>query len=559
MRKQSDIKIAKRLLRFVAPFTPIIAFSVIMGILGNLAAISVMAGSALLIAEVSNFSTGYSINGLIWFVALAAILRGLLMYAEQYSGHDVAFKLLAMIRDKAYQALRKLAPAKLTDKRSGDIVSTIMGDVEYIEVFFAHTIAPVIIGFIVPICVLCFVGSYWIGFAAILFVFQIGVGFLIPQLLKSEACGLGMQYREKLATTNSFLIDTLLGLKEIIFFGCSKERMKSMKIHGNDLTNYSSKLQRHHGTVLAMSEMFILSSLITMLFFAFQRYNSGFLNAGELLTIITVTASSFGPLMALSSLSNTLANTFAAAERIFHLMDEKPAVEENFNEIIKNIEEPQIIQFDNVSFNYPENAAEVLRNVNFSAPKGAKIALVGESGSGKSTILRLLLRYWNINTGEISFDKCNITEEEPQNIRSLISIVSQETYLFNESIAENIKIGRPDASDEEMIIAAKRANIHDFIMTMPEQYMTIAGEKGGKLSAGERQRIAIARALLCNRPILLLDEPTSNLDSLNEFALLKTLNSEFADKTIITVSHRPSTIAGFDTILRLKNGNLSVG
>jgi ATP-binding cassette subfamily C protein len=307
---------------------------------------------------------------------------------------------------------------------------------------------------------------------------------------------------------------------------------------------------------MALSEFFIISGTVAILFTALYRLHLGYIGIASLIIVTVTAASSFGPLVALSALTNDLMHTFAAAERIFALFDEEPLVIERPGATAGKLHDEIDIQYDNILFHYPKTDEAVCSDLNIGITPNSKTAIVGQSGSGKSTILRLLLRFWDIDRGTISLNGEDIRELPLAQVRSKISMVSQETYLFNDTIEANIKTGNPDATTEEVETASKRANIHNFILTLPNGYQTKVGESGGKLSAGERQRIAIARALIHDAPIILLDEPTSNLDTLNEGSILKTLAKEFKDKTIITVSHRPSTIVGSEKILVLDEGKI---
>lgn len=554
MHKESGIKIMLRLLKMVTPLAPTMLTCITLGIIGNLDAILIMVFGGMVVVSALGIELFLPMKALIVLTLVAALLRGPLGYLEQLKGHDVAFRLLALIRQKIFHALSRLAPAKLVDKRSGDIITTIMGDVEYVEVFFAHTIAPVSIGIVVPLSVLIFIGTFWYGFSLILLVFYLGI--LIPVYIARYVRNVGRRYRTGFADINTHLLDSLLGLRELILYGRAKVRQQEIRQKGQELTDALHKLRRYEGFVMALSEFFILSGTITILFAALYRLQQGYIGIDGLIIVTVTAASSFGPLVALSALSNDLMQTFAAAERIFALFDEQPLVIERPDATAKELHDDIDIQYDSINFSYPKTDEAVCNDLNIGVRPNSKTAIVGQSGSGKSTILRLLLRFWDINQGAISLNGEDIRRMPLKQVRSNMSMVSQDTYLFNETIEENIKIGNPGATDDEVETAAKRANIHDFIMTLPHGYQTKVGEFGGKLSAGERQRIAIARALIHDAPIILLDEPTSNLDTLNEGSILKTLAKEFKDKTIITVSHRPSTIVGSENILVLDEGRI---
>ena len=554
MGNKSTGTVIRRLLMMISPVFPTMLFSMLMGIIGNVFSITVMVGSALLFAKLLGMDTGISVTALVAAILVAALLRGIMRYLEQYSGHDAAFRLLALIRDKAYEALRRLAPAKLSDKSAGDIISTVMGDVEYIEVFFAHTIAPVVIGIIVSLGVLIFIGSYWAGFALILLAFQLLVGLVIPLYASKAGREDGRNYRKESANMGTFLLDSLHGMKELLLMNLGEQRLEEMKHRGMKLNREHGKLKRHEGRVTAMADLCVMLAITVILVISAIRCISGMMEPAEVLIVTVAASSSFGPLIALSSLSNSLLQTFAAAERLFALMDEKPPVEE----IILDNTTPKVkegsVEYCNICFQYPKREQVVVEKLDFKLDKGSLTALIGESGCGKSTLLHLLLRFWDVDSGSICVDENDIRKYELSKLRQGITLVSQQTWLFNESIEENIRLGKPEADTEEIITAAKRASIHEFIMSLPEGYGTRVGELGSRLSSGEQQRIGLARAFLRETPLVLLDEPTSSLDSLNEKAVLKTIRDEMKGKTVLLVSHRPSTIAVSDKVYRMREG-----
>ncbi len=543
-----------RLLHMVTPLAPTMLACIFLGILGNLSAVLIMVFGSMVVASALGIQLALPFKALVGLTLAAALVRGPLGYFEQLMGHDVAFRLLSLMREKIFGALRRLAPAKLIDKRSGDIVTTIMGDVEYVEVFFAHTIAPVSIGIVVPLTVLIFAGTFWYGFSLILLVFYLCT--LIPLYIARHVRATGRNYHAGFSAINTHFLDSLQGLRELIMFGRAEDRQKEIRRKGQELTDASRKLRRYEGFVMALSESCILGGTAAVLFSALYRLHLGDIGIDGVIIVTVTAASSFGPLVALSALTNDLMHTFAASERIFSLLDEKPLVIEHPGAHSRVRHNTPDINYNNVLFSYPGKDESVCRDLDIAIKPNTKTAIVGPSGSGKSTVLRLLLRFWDVDHGEIFLNGENIKEPPLSYLRSNMTMVSQDTYLFNDTIEANIKTGNPAATTEEVETASRRANIHDFIMTLPNGYQTRVGESGCRLSAGERQRIAIARALIHDAPVILLDEATSNLDTLNEGSILKTIAHEFKDKTIITVSHRPSTIVGADTIMVLDEGTI---
>lgn len=551
-----NLKNIIRLITMIRPLIKKMFISIIFGILGNASAIIMLIASAILITYlIPEVQYNEKKFVLLFFIAAgAALLRGLLRYIEQLSGHDVAFRLLASLRDKIYQKLRTLAPAKLIDKRSGDIVSMLMGDIEYIEVFFAHTLAPIVIAFVVSIGVLVFLSFYWIGFSLILLFFFITVGIIIPVINYQLGNTAGKRYRNKLAETNSFMLDALLGLREILLFRKIHEIKKKNYKLGLSLADETRRFRKKESMVTAFANLSVLLAIGTTLSVAVLRFSNNQISLDTLIIVTVTAASSFGPLYALSLLSNDILQTFAAVNRLFRFFDEPPAVNHNGTVQIKE-ENFESIEFQNVTFSYTLHTP-VLDSVSFSIKKGEHIGIIGKSGSGKSTLFRLLLRFYDTTNGSIKMNGYDINHIQYKSLNNMYSVVTQDSFLFHESIRANIQIGNELATKNDIINAAKKANIHDFIMSLPHHYETSAGELGIKLSAGQRQRIAIARALIKNSPVILLDEPTSHLDTLNEKEIIQTIYSAFKDKTVCIISHRPSTVYAADKIIVLENGKI---
>lgn len=532
------------------PALPLMALSITLGVAANAAAIAFMAAGGLLLAQVLE---GSASAGLVATFGGLAAMRGFFRYGEQLTGHDVAFRLLAAIRDRLYAALRRLAPAKLVDKRSGDLVSTVMADVEYIEVFYAHTIAPAVIGVVVPGAVLFFLSHFWPGFALAMLLLY-GAILVLPALLSGGANAAGRSYRRDLARMNSHLLDHLQGLKEVIQFGRGETALKAIASNSEALNASTRKLRRHEGLVTAMSDAVVLAAAPVLLLLGLGRLQAGLLAPAELLVVVVTGASSFGPILALGALSNPLTHTIAAAERIFELIDEEPTVHDTgTGELPAG---PLEIVFAGVTFGYPRSGEGVLRDFSLTVKEGEKVALVGNSGSGKTTALRLLQRFWDPASGTVSISGRDIRELPQERLRSLMSLVMQDTYLFSGTLAENLRVADPEATDQELREAIRAAALEEFVSSLPHGLDTPVGELGDRLSGGERQRLAIARAFLHRSPILLLDEATSSLDVLNEKRVLKTIAALFKDKTVITVAHRPSTIANSDRICLLDEGRI---
>lgn len=549
--KKTAFSISIRLLKFVRPLLKGMIFSISMGVAGHVSAIAVMTFSALFLCSaaglISSFSPTVFGVGLLFF----AVVRGALHYLEQYKGHDIAFRLLAKIRSDLFESLRHLAPAKLVEKKSGDIVTSLMADIEIIEVFFAHTIAPVSIAIAMYIILVIFFFTIHPFLGVMMAVFYLLEAVVIPMTSFSFARKSGRQYRWVMSNLNSFLIDSLQGMKELILFGKAADKIGEMKARTVSLHGASGSLKKHEGFIAGMNDLFITIASSSVLAVGVVLFKNGQISETEVIVSFITAVSSFGSFIALSFLSNTVTNTFAAAERIFAIQDEIPQVVDDESAGTMTEEFAPSIECKDVTFGYKNEV--ILKDLDFKVKPGCKIAIQGESGSGKTTLLRLLLRFWDADSGSIKIRKQNIKNVTTGSLRENVSSLSQETYLFNGTISENIALGKKNAQFDEIEDAAKKAEIHDFIQTLPDGYDTEVGELGGKLSGGERQRLGIARTILNDADIILLDEMTSSLDVLNESAIMKTIKETMEDKTVVTVTHRDTVAKKSDVIFNIKS------
>lgn len=553
MKRRSGFQIMTRLIVELKPLAPVMLITIGMGVLGFLAAIAIATFGAVALGTLIGEVTQFTFKGAVIVMILCAVLRGLLRYCEQLSGHYIAFKILVILRDKIFTALRRLAPAKLEGKEKGNLISLITSDIELLEVFYAHTIAPIAIAIITNtiISIVLFKINPWFGLVGAIF-FLI-VGFAIPYLSSKMAKEAGVEYRNDFGDSNSYILDSLRGLKEILLFNGGQRRLDNINEKSRKLNKSLSKIKDHEGIIRGVTDLTIMLAILTSVGTGFGLLISDNISFIEIVIAVVIVASSFGPVVALSNLSNNLLHTFACAERLFALLDEEPNVEEVNGD--KKIESNSI-RFKDVDFAYPGREEKILDNISVDINKGDKIALIGESGIGKSTFIKLIMRFWDVNSGRIDIDGKNIKEIPTKSLRASQTLVSQETYLFNESIEDNIKIGNMNASREEVIEAAKKASIHDFIEKLPNGYDTKAGELGGMLSSGEKQRIGLARAFISSGDVLILDEPTSNLDTLNESEILKSIKENCEEKTIILISHRKSTTSVCNKVYKLENKKL---
>lgn len=552
MKKRSGFNVMMRLIGLVKPLAVYMIIAIIMGLIGNLCAtfITIFGGYAILSATGGN--SPLPLVALFICVVAFAVVRGGLRYAEQACNHFIAFKLLALIRDKVFKALRTLCPAKLEGRDKGDLISVITSDIELLEVFYAHTISPAAIWLLFTVIMSVFIGSYNLVSGLIALAAYIIVGIIVPVVISKLSGDSGIKFRTKSGELSSFVLESLRGLSETIQYGAGKNRLEKMNKMTDDLSGEEAEMKRMTGRNMAVTNSIILIFDLAMLFCGVALYNNGVLGFDGVLITTIALFSSFGPSVALANLGSTLQNTFAAGNRVLDILDEKPSVAE-----ITGCDDAAFgdVSVSDVSFSY--GGETILQNISLTVPQNKVIGIVGKSGSGKSTLLKLLMRFWNVNNGDISVKGRSINNINTSQLRDMESYVTQETHLFHDSIKSNLKIAKLDATDEEIITACKKASVHDFIMTLPQGYDTPVGELGDTLSGGERQRIGVARAFLHDAPLMLLDEPTSNLDSLNEAVILRSLGEQSRGKTVVLVSHRQSTMRIADTVYSVEHGRMS--
>lgn len=552
MKKQSKIRILFRMLALVKPLTGFMILAVVTGTLGYLAVqfIPVLGGFAIL--HGLDYDIPISLTAVWICLIIFALLRAVLRYTEQRTNHYIAFMLLAIIRDKVFKSLRRLCPAKLEGHDKGDLISLITSDVELLEVFYAHTISPICIAILVEAIMCIFIGSYsvWFGILAAIAFFCVGV--LVPVIISKISGTMGDEIRGQSADLSAFVLENIRGLDETIQYGNGKKRMFQMNQKTKSLSEKQSRMSNLTGINLAIANSFILVFDAAMLILAFYLYRNGNVDLAGMLIPVIAFMSSFGPVTALANLGTTLQNTIASGGRVLAIMDETPETEDISGQ-------PEIsfsgASCENVTFSY--GGETVLRDFSVSFPQNKIVGIMGKSGSGKSTLLKLLMRFWNADQGEVRISGTNVNRINTKNLRDMEGYMTQETHLFRDTVANNIRIAKLNATQEEIETACKKASVHDFIMTLPQAYDTQVGELGDTLSGGERQRIGLARAFLHDAPFLLLDEPTSNLDSLNEAVILKSLSNETKGKTVVLVSHRESTMRIADEVYSVENGRMS--
>ena len=587
-KRRSAIQIMGSLIGLVKPLFHIMLAAIILGTLGYLCAIfltilagqviihGLLTGGAGMIVPVNNMWLVFTpVKTIITVMIVIAVLRGILHYMEQYCNHFIAFKLLAIIRHKVFAALRKLCPAKLEGRDKGNLISIITTDIELLEVFYAHTISPIVIATLTSIIMVIFIGRYhWLAGLLALAAYLI-VGVAIPMWNGKRGSQKGMEFRTNFGELNSFVLDSLRGLDETIQYGQGEKRREQMSKQSKNLAGMQESLSKMEGSQRSFTNMVILLASFGMLALTIWLYDKGAMGFEGILTCTIAMMGSFGPVVALSSLPNNLNQTLASGERVLSLLEETPLVEEIPGDVETSSAESMEHEFtgaeaENVTFAYKVNGSEgdregglghdnevILDNYSLKLQPGKITGIHGASGSGKSTLLKLLMRFWDVQDGSVSVDGTDVRKIPTRHLRDMESYVTQETHLFHDSIANNIAIAKPGASREEIMEAAKKASIHDFIMTLPKGYDTEVGELGDTLSGGEKQRIGIARAFLHDAPMILMDEPTSNLDSLNEGIILKSLKESARKKTVVLVSHRVSTMNVADVVYEMENGRIS--
>lgn len=543
MEKRTGLSIMRSLVGFVRPLYFPMMGAITLGALGHFAAIGIPYLSARIVVEIIKNN---SITFLMIILVGCGLLRGVFRYGEQALNHFIAFKLLAHIRHEVFAKLRSLAPAKLETKDRGNLIAMITNDVELLEVFYAHTISPIIIAVIISSTVITTIALKVGTLALISVTALVLVGVIVPIITSKIGNELGLEIRNDLGDLNTNVLDSIRGIEELEQYQNSQRTMDLLKQRTHDLNEKQDILNRYQSMMRLLVDSIIMMSGFALLYFGRT------LDFNILLLVFTLHMSSFGPVIALSNLSGDLYHTLASGQRILDLLDEKPQVNEVWDGTNEAFEEASV---RDVTFSYDNEI--ILDEINMTITKNKIIALTGESGAGKSTILKLLMRFWDVNEGSVNINDQDIKSVTTRHLRSIESMMSQDTDIFKDTIKNNIAFVKPDASDEEIYEAAQHASVHDFIMSLPLGYDTMMEELGSNLSSGERQRIGLARIFLHGGDLILLDEPTSNLDSLNEAIILKSIVEYKYNKTIVIVSHRASTLKIADEVWNLEDGKLN--
>lgn len=543
--RRSGFNIMMKLITLVKPLIGFMFLAIIAGVIGNLAAIFIPAYSSYVIANIVSRSVQINLNMSFILLIVLAISRGFLRYVEQLCNHFIAFKLLAIIRNKVFRALRRLAPAKLEGKEKGNLISLITSDIELLEVFYAHTISPIFIAFITSVIVVSILFAYSVKAAIFAMISYLIVGLFLPIFSSKSGKNEGLELRNEFADLNSYLLDSLRGMKEVIQYSYGEKRLDYI----DETTVKLNRKQERIKVFEAQNRGFTTSivALLGLIMFVIMKNEMvAIFDINKLIVVTVLFMSSFGPVIALSSLSANLRSTFASGDRVLNILEEKPQVLEVYDQNKTYFSD---LKIEDITFSY--NDEIILNDFNLSLENGEKLAIFGKSGSGKSTLLKLIMRFWDVDKGEIKISDRNIKQVNTKDLRDIENYMTQETYLFQGSILENIKIAKKDASLNEVIEACKKASIHDFICSLKDGYETNVGELGEKLSSGEKQRIGLARVFLHDAPLYILDEPTSNLDALNEGIILNAISKE-ENKSMLIVSHRKSALNIADKTIEIK-------
>ncbi|MEJ5921597.1 ATP-binding cassette domain-containing protein [Bifidobacterium thermophilum] len=538
-----------RLLREVGPLSLYMVQACLYGTIGHLSATFLpVFGVCALFAHLGHPVWGLSARVSVICMVACGLVRGIMRYAEQYMNHNVAFRLLALFRSKAFAALRRLAPAKLAGKGKGDLISLVTTDVELLEIFFAHTISPVVIAVVTTVvfAVAAFTLDPW--FALLLVVAHLLVGVLLPQRFASSVRTLGPKIRKYSAQLDDVMLDDMRGLDEIIRFGQGRRRLGNIVSRTRRLWSERARLSRRNGRFTAIGGLLVIAASVGAVMLALYLAQANPFDIPNTVTAVVLIASSFGPTLALSALPANLTQTFAAARRMFALLDEQPAVVETGRE------QPAYdgMAFEHVDFSY-RAGQPIVHDLSLAVPKSGILGIQGPSGRGKSTVLKLLMRYWDPQRGQVSFSGTPLPQVDAAYRRRSQTMMSQETYLFDGTIADNLRIADEHASDDELREALRKASALDLVESLPDGMGTQVGELGGRLSEGERQRIGLARVFLRKADLVLFDEPTSRLDALNEAVILTSINqlAQESDIAMVLVSHRQSTMRVADRVVRV--------
>lgn len=548
--------LASRLIKKARPIAKYLTISTLASIVGNLSHMGVMGFGALWIMKVAGIVT----TGGAWFYACMMLLCGLLIalcrYLEGVFSHLGAYGILAKMRVDLFTSINRLAPAYLIDQKIGDVINIAVGDIETLEYFFAHTIGPMFTVILLPVTTVIIALQFNPFYAYVLIPVYLIISIIIPLVGLYLGRGIGKEYRKDLGKLKAVILENIYAIKDIQIYHASDDKIAQVMKYNDQVNKDMHAMTMHKQALSSAPNFFVYLGRVMILVVAAYLLSNGIGDPVGTIVISFIATASFSSTFSLTFVVIHLLEAFAAAERIFLIEDANPLTTDPKESI--RIDHVECIDFEDVSFTYPKTNREILKYFNLSIQNQEHIGIVGESGSGKSTILRLLLRYYPIQTGKIQINGISLDQFSFEELHHHIAVLEQDTYLFNDTIAQNIAIAKPEAMMDEIRLAAKRAGIDDFIMSLADGYDTHMGQMSSRVSGGERQRIGLARIMLKQPDVIILDEPTSALDVLHEKELLHTLEKEFKDKMILTISHRLSTLTYCDRIIQVKDGSGNV-
>lgn len=526
----------------------ICAFLKQVSVIGAAAITSYIAGMALGRGEVSNLR----LQIILLFVCI--LLRAAGEFGEMYFAHDVAFRVIRNFRLDIYNKLSEIAPAYTLRKQTGQIGQAFIADVEILELFLAHTFSSFLIA--VFLTAIIMVALLFVNpILSLLVVLAACLLMAVPYKMGRKAEERGREVRESLSNSNVIMVESIQGIRELVMLDSSERRMREISRKMDHLYREQYRYGRLKGRQAMATQIICGLFIASVMVSAAWLVSSGRMDLVMYPVAVMLSTVILGPVLELTTVAQELGVVFAASNRVQDLLGEKPVIKDEGQ--LAAASDPTGIRFDHVSFAYDKEAEDVLRDVCFDVEAGETVVLVGHSGAGKSTCANLILRYWDPDSGTVRFNGTDIREYRMEALRQMVSAASQETYLFHISVADNIRMGKPGASDAEVKEAARKANADEFIRDLPQGYDTVTGERGFRLSGGQRQRVAIARTLLRDAPIVILDESVSNLDAENELYMQQILAEQLKDKTVVMIAHRLSTILSADRIIVLDNGSVA--
>ena len=542
-----------RLVKLTRPLLPVMALAVVLGVMGFAAAIFLTVFAAYALLGLAGLPQPVAAGAAIVALGVCGVVRGPLRYGEQLCNHYLAFRILALVRDRVFAALRRLAPAKLEGRDKGDLASLVTSDVELLEVFYAHTLSPALIALIVSVGMTAFVGFQSPVLGALALASYVLVGVAVP-LVSSRASGsAGRAVRDRIGDMNAFVLDSLRGLAETLQYGRAADRAHELSARMANLAGVERGLKGRTALFMALVGAVVIVCDVAMLLVSAALAMQGDIGVGAAVLATTALMSSFGPVIAVANLGSTLQQTLASGARVLDLLDERPQTEEVADGV--DLDGFEGAAARRVDFSY--GGARVLEQVDVRIEPGEIVRVAGRSGAGKSTLLKLFMRFWDAEKGVVEVSGRDVRRVNTASLREVEGFMTQDTHLFEGTIRDNLVLARPDAAEAELADAVRKASLADLVERLPQGLDTPVGELGDTLSGGERQRIGLARVFLHDAPLVLLDEPTSNLDSLNEAAVLRALAENRDGKTVLIVSHRASAAAIADRTFSVEHGRVS--